>query len=89
LRQAMAYQLGAEFSWVAMPLASAALALRYRDRFEREGVGLLGIVGVESRALIEPRPSPRLLPPMEDSTRIAWTIVRAVATAGTDAGLST
>lgn len=77
LRQAMAYQLGAEYAWVAMPLAGAAVAFRYRDRFEREGVGLIGVVGPECRSLIDPRPSPRMLPPLQDTTRSAWTFLRS------------
>lgn len=81
LRQATAYQLGAEYAWVAMPLAAAAIALRYRDRFEREGVGLLGVVGTECRTLIEARPSPRLLPPLEDTARAAWSVAKAFRSA--------
>lgn len=76
LRQAMAYQLGADFAWVAMPLDSAARALRFRDRFEREGVGLLGVVHGECRELVPARPSPRLLPPLGDTARSEWSFAR-------------
>ncbi len=74
LRQSMAYQLGADFVWVAMPFASAAESLRYRDRFEQEGVGLLAVIREECRELIEARPSPRLLPPLGEAARAAWTL---------------
>ena len=62
-RQALAYQLAADWVWVAMPLAAASSAYRQRWRFEEEGIGLLavddrGIV----RTPISAGPSPRLLP---------------------------
>ena len=77
LRQAMAYQLGAEYVWVAMPLASAAVAFRYRDRFDQEGVGLLGVIGAECRTIIEAVRSPRFLPPLAETARTAWAAANA------------
>jgi hypothetical protein len=68
LRQAMAYQLGADQSWVAMPLAAASRAYRQRWRFQMEKVGLLAVDdrgGV--RTAIPAGPSPRLLPFLKDS----------------------
>src|SRR5207302_6734069 len=67
LRQAIAYQLGADQSWVAMPLAAASRAYRQRWYFEAERVGLLAIDdrgGV--RSAIPAGPSPRLLPFLRD-----------------------
>ncbi len=63
LRQAIAYQLAADRTWVAMPLSSASSAYRQRWRFEAEGVGLLAVDdrGVV-RTPIRAGPSPRLLP---------------------------
>lgn len=63
LQQAVAYQVGADRAWVAMPLVAASRAYRHRYRFEAEGVGLLA---VDDRGLVRaPLPagaSPRLLP---------------------------
>ncbi len=63
LRQAMAYQLAADRTWVAMPLSAASAAYRARWQFEAEGVGLLA---VDDRGLVRnplpAAPSPRLLP---------------------------
>jgi hypothetical protein len=62
-RQALSYQLGADYAWVAMPLAAASRAYRQRWRFEDEGIGLMA---VDSRGGVRvPIPavaSPRLLP---------------------------
>ncbi len=73
LRQATAYQVGADRSYVAMPLAAAARAHRHRYRFEAEGVGLLAVddLGVV-RVPIDARPSPRMLPFVRDGI-VAWT----------------
>ena len=63
LRQSIAYQLGADRAWVAMPLAAAASAYRARWRFEAEGVGLLAVDDRGNvRTPIPAAPSPRLLP---------------------------
>src|SRR2546426_965852 len=43
LRQGMAYQLGTNRAFVAMPLARVQDVWRHRGAFEREGVGLLAI----------------------------------------------
>ena len=67
LRQAMAYQLGADQSWVAMPLAAASRAYRQRWHFEAENVGLLAIDDRgRVRTAISAGPSPRLLPFLRD-----------------------
>jgi len=63
LRQAIAYQLGADHAWVGMPLAGAAKAYRERWAFEAEGVGLLAVDDRgHVRGPILAAPSPRLLP---------------------------
>ena len=63
LRQAVAYQLAADWAWVAMPLAAASRAFRERWRFEADKVGLLAIDDTgRVRAPILAGPSPRLLP---------------------------
>jgi len=63
LRQAIAYQLGADRVWVAMPLAAASRAYRQRWSFEAEGVGLLAVDDRgRVRRPISAAPSPRLLP---------------------------
>ncbi len=63
LRQALAYQLAADRSWVAMPLGGASRAYRHRWKFEAQNVGLLAVddAGVV-RAPIPAGCSPRLLP---------------------------
>ena len=73
LRQAIAYQLAADWAWVAMPLSSASRAFRQRWRFEAERVGLLAVDesgGV--RAPIPARPSPRLLPFVQQRVLEWW-----------------
>ena len=63
LRQAIAYQLGADLVWVAMPLAAASKAYRERWTFEAEGVGLLAVDDRgHVRGPIRAAASPRLLP---------------------------
>ncbi len=63
LRQATAYQVGADRAWVAMPLAEASRAYRHRHRFEAEGVGLLAVDDQgRVRAPLPAATSPRLLP---------------------------
>ena len=55
LRQAIAYQLAADWAWVAMPLSSASRAYRQRWRFEAERVGLLVVDesgGVRARSSV-------------------------------------
>jgi hypothetical protein len=73
LRQAIAYQLAADWAWVAMPLSTASRAYHQRWRFEAERVGLLAIDesgGV--RAPIPARPSPRLLPFVQERVLERW-----------------
>src|SRR2546425_1003705 len=73
LRQAIAYQLAADWAWVAMPLSTASRAYHQRWRFEAERVGLLAIDergGV--RAPILARPSPRLLPFVQERILEWW-----------------
>ena len=73
LRQAIAYQLAADWAWVAMPLSAASRAYHERWRFEAERVGLLAIDergGV--RAPIAARPSPRLLPFVQEQILDWW-----------------
>lgn len=69
IRQAVAYQLGADFSAVGMPLGNAIDAYRNRYYFRKEGVGLLGVRvrTPEVRVLIEPEPSMRVMPMIRDS----------------------
>ena|GEM_PF-1988138 len=70
LRQAMAYQLAADQSWVAMPLAAASHVYRQRWHFEAEKVGLLAIDdGGGVRVAIPAGPSPRLLPFLMEKIR--------------------
>jgi hypothetical protein len=62
-RQALSYQLGTDYAWIAMPLAAASRAYRERWRFEDERIGLMAIDdrgGV--RVPIAAVASPRLLP---------------------------
>jgi hypothetical protein len=62
VRQAIAYQIAADWSWVAMPLAQAARAYRHRVRFDNEGVGLLAVDDVDRvRVVIPAATSARLL----------------------------
>lgn len=70
LRQAIAYQVGADWTWVAMPLAAAARAYRHRWRFEAEGVGLLAVDDARRvRIAVPAAASPRLLPFARDRVR--------------------
>ncbi len=67
LQQAIAYQIAADRTWVAMPLAAAATAYRQRWRFEAEGVGLLAVDDHGCvREPIPANPSRRLLPFVRD-----------------------
>lgn len=67
LQQAIAYQIAADRSWVAMPLTAACAAYRQRWRFEAEGIGLLAVDDRGAvRAPIPAQPSPRLLPFLKD-----------------------
>ncbi len=73
LRQAIAYQLGADRVWVAMPLGAACRAYRQRWTFQSEGVGLLAVDDEgRVRSPILAAPSPRLLPFVRDKVLESW-----------------
>lgn len=69
IRQAVAYQLGADFTAVGMPLGKAIDAYRNRFYFHKEGVGLFGVRvrTPEVRVLIEPERSTRMMPIIRDN----------------------
>ena len=67
LRQGMAYQLGADRAFVAMPLARVQDVWRRRDAFEREGIGLLAIDPLgRVRRVLPAEFQTRQFPPMRD-----------------------
>lgn len=66
LRQAVAYQVWAPLSYVAMPFPHAIRVSRHRDRFEAEGVGLLAVLDEDVRTFLAAAPSPRLFPALSD-----------------------
>jgi hypothetical protein len=71
LRQAMAYQLACERSYLCMPFHQA-LRVVYRAHYlEKEGIGLLGCLPEtgEVRVMIPAERSRRLLPFMADAVR--------------------
>src|SRR5881398_1528450 len=73
LHQAVAYQLAADWTWVAMPLAAASRAYRERWRFEAERVGLLAVDDRgKVRTPISAGRSPRLLPFVQDKILATW-----------------
>ena len=73
LRQAVAYQLAADWTWVAMPLAAASRAYRERWRFEAERVGLLAVDDQgKVRTPISAGRSPRLLPFVQEKILETW-----------------
>lgn len=69
LRQAVAYQLAADYSLVALPWRASLITYRNRYWLEREGVGLLAVDPPKGlvRLLIEPEPSERKMPTLLDS----------------------
>ncbi len=69
LRQAVAYQLAADYSLVALPWRPSLTAYRHRYWLEKEGVGLLAVDPSRGlvRILIEPEPSGRKMPTLMDS----------------------
>ncbi len=70
IRQAMAYQLGADRTYVALPLGRAQEAHRHRFAFEREGVGLLAVeAGGGVRRVLPAGASPRQMPPLAEAVR--------------------
>jgi len=66
LKQAVMYQLAADYSVVAMPWENAFAAHRHRWRFEEDGVGLLAVRGDEVRVLLDPEYSARKLAWLND-----------------------
>jgi hypothetical protein len=75
LRQAIAYQLWASGSYVALPFSRAIRAVRHRHRFEAEGVGLLAVLDGEVRTFVPASPSPRLFPALSDFVRRQLSLV--------------
>ena len=70
LRQATAYQLGADAAYVALPLETAQRAHGDRHAFEREGIGLLAVDEAGGvRTVLPSAPSPRRMPPLGDWLR--------------------
>lgn len=69
LLQAMAYQLGANLAYVAMPARRAERVAAHREGFERRLVGLMGVTDGATEVLIEARESERLLPFVADGVR--------------------
>ena len=69
VKQALMYQLAADYSVVAMPWEQAFTAHRHRWQFERDGIGLLAVRGEETRVLLEPERSARQLPWLADLLR--------------------
>lgn len=78
LRQAMAYQVGVERSYVALPLDTAMTVVRRASGFEAEGVGLLAVHPPDAsvREILPARPSARHLPFVADRLR---TLFRTLA----------
>jgi len=66
IKQAVMYQLAADYSVVAMPWENAFAAHRHRWRFEEDGVGLLAVRGDEVRVLLDPEYSVRKLAWLND-----------------------
>ena len=70
VRQAMAYQLAADRSFVALPLRRAQEAYRRRHAFEVEGIGLLAVDAEgRVRTVLPSAPSPRRMPPLTEAVR--------------------
>lgn len=69
LRQAVAYQLGADYTFVAMPFDNACKAYKNRFYFQKEGVGLIAIRPhhKDIRILLEPERSARMMPIVRDN----------------------
>ncbi len=69
LRQAIAYQVWAPHSYVALPFPRALRACHARHRFEDAGVGLLAVREDGVRTFVPAASSPRLFPPLTDYVR--------------------
>jgi len=73
LAQAMHYQLAAQRSYVALPLAKTHAPLRARSRFERQGVGVLGVAPAgDVRLLLDARENERRLPFLTHGVLDGW-----------------
>lgn len=69
LVQAMAYQLGANATYVALPYAKALRVLPQKRGFQQRLVGLLAIHADRVHCLVEPGESERFLPFVGDGVR--------------------
>ncbi len=69
LRQAVAYQLWAHESYVALPFPRALAAVRHRHAFEAEGVGLFAVLDGGVRTFLRASASPRQFPALTDLVR--------------------
>lgn len=71
LRQASYYQLGADYSYIAMPFNEAFEVHKRRNILKRERVGLLAVImdSYEVRELIPPKPSVKKLDFIENKIR--------------------
>jgi hypothetical protein len=69
IRQAVAYQLGADYTFVAMPFDNACKAYKNRYWFKKEGVGLIAVRPhhKDVRILLEPERSTRMMPMVRDN----------------------
>ncbi|OGS51012.1 MAG: hypothetical protein A3K65_01395 [Euryarchaeota archaeon RBG_16_68_12] len=80
VRQAMAYQLGADHSYVALPLWRAQEAYRSRHAFEREGIGMLAVDPRGAvRTILRAAASPRQMPLLNEDIRATLGAGRRVA----------
>jgi len=71
LRQASYYQLGADYSYIAMPFNEAFEVHKKRKILKRERVGLLAVImdSYEVRELVQPKPSAKKLEFIEGKIR--------------------
>ncbi len=71
LRQASYYQLGADYSYIAMPFNEAFEVHKKQKVLDRERVGLLAVImdTFEVRELVQPKPSVKKLEFIENKIR--------------------